>query len=491
MEEGLVKRLEVAVSRLEAISSQRPNLAPKPNNAATNSSSSQPASSGEMPDSVRIYEENMEEPLKNFTTLSAKIGGDVAEIGSKVSIIFDLHRQFLWYAAGQTEPDSTTLQSKLSPIVMQLEKITAFKESKKSAPFFNHLAAVAEGMQAIFWVTVKKTPAPYVKDMMEAAMYYINRVRTANKENPVHSEWTKALCEIFTALQKYIRQVHTTGLVWNSSPGAAPQESTAAASTATTAKLTASGTAAGGPPAPPPPLLQILGIFADTKTSDNKGGSGTDRQALFAELNKGDAITAGLKKVTADMQTHKNPGLRGSVAPALTAKPQTGGAAGTKPAVVDRPPKTELKDHKVWNIEYHKGNNSITVETDKKQAVYIFKCENSVVQIKGKVNSVTMDSCKKTSVVFESLLAQVEVINCQSVKVQTLGTLPTISIQKTDGCQVYLSKDSLGAEIVTSKSSEMNVLAPQGQDEDFVEYPVPEQFKTTLCPKTKKLITVV
>jgi adenylyl cyclase-associated protein len=44
-----------------------------------------------------------------------------------------------------------------------------------------------------------------------------------------------------------------------------------------------------------------------------KGGSTADkdgRQALFAALNKGEGITSGLKKVTADMQTHKNPNLR-------------------------------------------------------------------------------------------------------------------------------------------------------------------------------------
>lgn len=53
-----------------------------------------------------------------------------------------------------------------------------------------------------------------------------------------------------------------------------------------------------------------------------------------------------------------------------------------------------------------------------KQAVYIYRCENSVIKIKGKVNSVTVDSCKKTSVVFDNLLAQVEVINSQSIEVQ-------------------------------------------------------------------------
>jgi adenylyl cyclase-associated protein len=86
------------------------------------------------------------------------------------------------------------------------------------------------------------------------------------------------------------------------------------------------------------------------------------------------------------------------------------------------------------------------------------------VQIKGKVNSVTIDGCKKTSVVFDNLLSQVEVINSQSIEIQSLGALPTVSIQKTDGCQVYLSKDSVDAEIVTSKSSEMNILIPQGDD---------------------------
>lgn len=38
--------------------------------------------------------------------------------------------------------------------------------------------------------------------------------------------------------------------------------------------------------------------------------------------------------------------------------------------------------------------------------------------------------------------------------------LPTLSIDKTDGCQVYLSKDSLNVDIISAKSSEMNILIP-------------------------------
>lgn len=50
---------------------------------------------------------------------------------------------------------------------------------------------------------------------------------------------------------------------------------------------------------------------------------------------------------------------------------------------------------------------------------------------------------------------------------QVLGKVPTISIDKTDGCQMYLSPESLDVEIISSKSSEMNVLVPKGNG-DYV-----------------------
>jgi len=52
---------------------------------------------------------------------------------------------------------------------------------------------------------------------------------------------------------------------------------------------------------------------------------------------------------------------------------------------------------------------------------------------------------------------------------QVLGKVPTISIDKTDGCQMYLSADSLAVEIISSKSSEMNVLIPNGSG-DYVSF---------------------
>lgn len=180
------------------------------------------------------------------------------------------------------------------------------------------------------------------------------------------------------------------------------------------------------------------------------------------------------------MQTHKNPTLRQGPAPFKPTVQKT--VASVKPVQVEKPA-SFTRDGKKWLIEYQKGNNNLLVENaEMNNVVYLYKCENSTVQVKGKINSITLDSCKKTSVVFDTLVSSVEFINCQSVQMQVMGKVPTISIDKTDGCQIYLSDDSLDVEIISSKSSEMNVLIPKG-DGDYTEIPIPEQFRTKVNGK--------
>lgn len=50
--------------------------------------------------------------------------------------------------------------------------------------------------------------------------------------------------------------------------------------------------------------------------------------------------------------------------------------------------------------------------------IYMFRCVDSTLVVKGKVNSIVMDSCKKSAVVFDSLVSSVEFVNCQSVQMQ-------------------------------------------------------------------------
>ena len=47
-----------------------------------------------------------------------------------------------------------------------------------------------------------------------------------------------------------------------------------------------------------------------------------------------------------------------------------------------------------------------------------------------------------------------------------MESVPTISVEKTDGCQMYLGK-GIKPEIITAKSSEMNVIIPTDGD-DYV-----------------------
>merc|ERR1719430_1508803 len=180
-------------------------------------------------------------------------------------------------------------------------------------------------------------------------------------------------------------------------------------------------------------------------------------------LNKGTDIAASLKKVSDEEKTHKNPSLSG------------GGKADGGPA---KPPRMEL-DGKRWYVEYQKNNDCVVIaETETNQSVYLFKCENSTVQVGGKCSNIILDQCKKVGLVCQSVVAGVEVINCQSVKIQVLGAVPTISVDKTDGCQMFISQDSLGVNIITAKSSEMNVMIPNG--DEFLEQPLPEQFRTQI-----------
>lgn len=66
-----------------------------------------------------------------------------------------------------------------------------------------------------------------------------------------------------------------------------------------------------------------------------------------------------------------------------------------------------------------------------------------------------------------------------------------IQIDSTDSGQIYLSRDSLHAEITTAKCSSINVSLPVPGEEEgvFAEQAVPEMLKTVIVDG--KLVTTV
>jgi len=450
----LARRLEVVTERLEAAADARGGAPPQPKVSSGGESLSL---------IVTAYDDITTGTFRAFLELCDKLGGEVSALGPMVDKAFKAQREFLRISSLSTKPSDGNMATILKPLATLIGEIQEFREKGRRCDLFNHLSAVSESIPALGWVTVSPAPAPFVLEMFNAGQFYTNRVLKDFKgKAAVHVEWVKAWGQCLAELQAYVKQFHTTGVVWAKAGG----DAIMVARQPHKGEAPPQGPPAGPPGAPPPPPPPPPPAMAEA-ASDVAG-----RGALMDSLNSGTDIASTLKKVSDDEKTHKNPALRGDG----LVKAKENGVAAQNGKQATKPPRLEL-DGKRWYVEYQKNNDCVVIgETEPNQSVYLFKCENSTVQVGGKCSNIIMDQCKKVGLVLQDVVAGMEVINCQSVKLQVLGSVPTISVDKTDGCQMFLSKDSLHVDIITAKSSEMNVMIPNG--DEFVEQPLPEQFRT-------------
>ncbi|KFV75093.1 Adenylyl cyclase-associated protein 1, partial [Dryobates pubescens] len=436
----LVERLEKAVERLETVC-QAPGRC----------GDGSPKGVAEY---VQAFDALLAGPVAEYMKISKEVGGDVQTHAEMVHAGLMSERAILVMASQHRQPEEVSVGGLSSGLL---------------CPSLRDVCKCGGAPK----------PGPYVKEMTDAAMFYTNRILKEYKDvDKKQVDWVKAYLSIWTELQAYIKEHHTTGLAW-SKTGPVATEGTKAPSAAPAG-------VAPPPPGPPPPP-------APAPSSSSMDDSAS-RSALFAQINRGEGITSGLRHVSDDMKTHKNPALKSQGGPVRTGpKPFTAPkpACNANPSLKTSPkapPLLELEGKK-WRVENQENASNLVIsETELKQVAYVFKCTNSTLQIKGKINSITLDNCKKLGLVFDDVVGIVEIINSRDVKVQVLGKVPTISINKTDGCHVYLSQSSLDCEVVSAKSSEMNILIPT-EAGDFTEFPVPEQFKTVW--NGQKLVTTV
>lgn len=448
----IIRRLEAATVKLEEMAARGFQICGPP--ASSNSTSSSPSSAA-----LSAFDEFVNNSTKIYVNLSSKVGGIVKEQADAVMIALQAERRLIEIASSSKKPtDQITLQSLMKPLLEAGAKVTELREKNRATPVCTLLSEVAEGISGLGWVGVEPAPAPFVGEYKDSAQFWSNKViKEFREKDKLYIDWANSFVTILSELQIYVKKFHTTGLAWNPKGG--------------DAKL-----------APGSSALPVAAPSSEALTA-----TAVNSTALFGELNKQGGVTAGLRKVDKSEMTHKNPELRASsIVPATAATPKA--TTNTVAAVASaKPPKFVLEGSK-WAIENQINNNNLIIENgDIKQSVYIYNCQNSTVQIKGKIKTVVLDNCKKVGVVMDIILATVDTVNCKSVQIQVTGTCPTINIDKTDGIQVYLSKSALGAEIMTAKSSEMNILF-QGADDEFIEKPVVEQFKTIV--KNGALVTV-
>lgn len=398
--------------------------------------------------------DNINDSFTQFVEKSKQIGDVVQQAAKEIEAAVKSHLQIINIAASTQKPDEQGIKNLLKPCEKVLLSLQELKDKNRKHELFNHLAALCESVPALGWIAISPTPAPYVKEMINAAQFYTNKVLVAYKNtNKLHIEWVASWVNFLEELTKFIRQNHTTGLTWNQN--GQPLSSMSGAPPPPPPPPSMSGM----PPPPPPPPT----------SSTNTGDDAAVRAALMKQLNQGTDITKNLRRTN-----------KGLAPPSGRSSQSKSPDPRATPSTFKGVPKFEFEGRK-WSLDYQNGSTQeqFTINaTEMNQTVNIYRCEHIMVVVQGKVNTITVDSCKKLSLVFDDIVSLVEFINCQNIQTQPMGKVPTITIDKTDGIQLFLKKESLDVELISAKSAEINVCIVDEVSGDYKEHALPEQLKT-------------
>jgi len=339
-----MSRLEAVTARLEKLEGAAPAQA----------GAAAPAQDGEVPKAQQAFIDLIEEYLKpqveagkKFDETLGKCMEDFLEIANQIAALIGV-------AAKSKKPSQEQFQKMIQPISAKMCAVGEYKDKNFKSPYINYFSALAEAAPVFGWICVEKTPAPYASDMIPGAEFYTNKILVATKGKEQDKfDWAINVVKFLKEMVPYIKTYHTTGLTWNPNGADAQAELPKAE--------------APKQEAPKP---------AAEKPKANTAG-------LFAELNKGTGISGGLKHVTSDMKTkNMKPEDKKPLEPKAAPKPA---AKAAPKQAVQKPPKMEKNGNK-WDISYQVDNNSMEIEGEFKDSVYIFKCEKSTVRIKGKIN---------------------------------------------------------------------------------------------------------
>ncbi|RPB17573.1 adenylyl cyclase-associated protein [Morchella conica CCBAS932] len=493
----LIKRLEAATSRLEDIASIPSYPASSTTTQQIQSTESAastirnvpllqpPVVQEELPPCVEEFDELIAGPVAAYVEKSKALDEPlIIEQSKAVEKCFAAQRKFLLITTKARKPEgSTQFMDLLTSMQREWANASNICESNRGSPHINYLQTISEGITSLTWVATEMAPAKHVGETLGGAQFWGNRILTT--KHPAGAEWVRSIYNWITALQAYTKKWYPAGLTWNAK-GIDAREALLALDDVSSSNPV--GFSGGAPPPPPPPLPNLAALDGSSSPKADPVSS------VFAAINRGADVTAGLRKVSKEDMTHKNPSLRASsVVPA--ARPGSSGSLrGKSPApptrakpaglTMKKPPKKELDGNK-WMIENYENESALVLEdVEINQSVFIFRCKNTVIQINGKINAVSINECTKTGVIVDNLVSSIDIIKSNSFSLQINGSAPTVQVDQCDGGTIYLSKTNPDIEVLTSKSTAINIDIPhaaEGSDEwDYVEKPVPEQLRHTV-----------
>lgn len=509
----MLKRLEAATSRLEDISILQSEGSKSDGQSVKSLGKGQGLAAGnlqqdketmavkaneepeQVPKSVVEFQHFIEKSIIPFVTSSQAIGSLVEEAAMSLEQAFQAQLQFLTVLPKSKKPEMSdpAFLEILKPINEKIEEINKIKDTNRGLQFYNHLNTISEGAPVLGWI-VGDTPMSLIPEFKDSAQFWSNRVMKEYKDkDQKHVTWVSQFLNIFEALKAYVKEFHTSGPSWNNAKGR-PLAEVLGASQGTSSATGVGGGGAPPPPPPPPPAS----IFDSDNTQSTPAAAG-GINAVFADLNKGENITSGLKKVDTSEMTHKNPSLRQAAPPASKKptppkKPSSLSSSQIPVEPKKKVPKMELVDGTKWIIENFTESDAhaqkpLVIEAEMHQSVFIGNCAGITVQVKGKANAVSMSDTRNTGIVVDSLISGIDIIKSFKFGLQVVGTVAMVSIDKSDEGSIYLSKQSVeaDAQIFTSCTTSLNVNVLK--HEDYEELAIPEQFKHSI--RNGKLVSEV
>ena len=162
-------------------------------------------------------------------------------------------------------------------------------------------------------------------------------------------------------------------------------------------------------------------------------------------------------------------------------------AAPAKAAVVPKTPVKQLK-FMTWEVSNYVNGEEITFDEDDigpAMTINCFNCEKIKVTVPGKIKNFMLMKCKKMEINLDSCVSMGEVIKCESVKLYVEKTVPSISVELSNGIQVFCTLESKNkTSISTTASQSVSMVAPKDPGTFDPKNEEHDPNKTEVVPET-------
>ena len=176
-------------------------------------------------------------------------------------------------------------------------------------------------------------------------------------------------------------------------------------------------------------------------------------------------------------------------------------AAPVKAAKPAPKPPVKVLRFKTWEISNYGAETLLfpAAEVNPGMTFNFFNCEKTKVVIEGKFKNAMLSRCKKMDIKMDECMSMMEILKCENVKMTVIKKCPMVSIELSNGIQVYTTAESkLCTQLSTTASQSVSFIYPKNEgtfdpndeeDDDEKTDVIPETYVSKLDAKDKLTVT--